>query len=897
MVAGPASVVLGALVLLGWTNGVPGLTSVVSGLPPMSPAVALCFILAGTSLWMLFRDLPSVWPRLLAIVLLVLLALAWIEAVPLLTARARAPVGLLTFLAFTLEVAALLLLTAPAAATRTAGQQAALAAAASGWIGLIGHIFSIEWLAAPGAGSPMAIHGAIGLMLLGAGTAAIDRAGGVLGVLRSRGPGGDVARSLMPIVILAPLVLGWAHMTGLRVGLFDPALGIATLTVGSTVLFAIILVAYAGRLDRSDERRQSAERVLLESAEFNTQIVASAQEGIVVVDEDRRCVLWNPFMERLTGIAAQDVVGRPLLQATSLHVLTQIEAMERALSGQHVEDGFEQKDPSGDSAWLLVTHTPLKNAEGGIRGAIITVHDITEQKRIEHALRESQKRMSMALAAAGVGVWEIDLQSRSVAWTENAAPLLAAAPEAVGGLDDIINRMHPDDRVTVRSAIDRAIGSMGDFDVESRVVLPDGTTRWLHSSGRATSSQPSGEARRLMGVTSDVTGRHVLEAQFLQAQKMEAIGHLAGGVAHDFNNLLTAILGYSALLKEGLTDPARRKDLNEVVKAATRATALTRQLLAFSRQQTPEVTVLNPNDVVQDLLDMLRRLIGETITLTTRLRGDIEAVRSDRGQLEQVIVNLVINARDAMPKGGLIQIETANVRVDGGLDAQGVRMLAGEYVMLGVSDTGIGMSADVRERLFQPFFTTKERGKGTGLGLATVYGIVTTSRGYITVDSEIGRGSSFRVYLPRVADAVAQQTAAVAAVANLQAEPGGHSVLIVEDEEAVRYLTRVMLERAGYRVIEAGTPEQAERMLYELGPVDVLVADVMLPGGRGTDLFARLRIRYPALRVVFMSGYGEDGILDDRQPDPAILFVQKPFVAETLLTSVATLLGAVGAGR
>ena len=385
-----------------------------------------------------------------------------------------------------------------------------------------------------------------------------------------------------------------------------------------------------------------------------------------------------------------------------------------------------------------MTHTPLKNTDGGIRGAIITIHDITELKRAEEALRESQKRTSTALASLGVGVWEVDLETRTVVWTENASPLLASSPDAIRTLADIVERMHPDDRAETTSAIDRAITTKSGFDLESRVVLPDSGIRWMRSAGRVI-ADPPGSHERLIGVTVDVTGRHLLEAQFLQAQKMEAVGQLAGGVAHDFNNLLTAILGYAALVKEGMNDPSRRRNVDEVVKAATRATALTRQLLAFSRQEVPEVDRPERERDRQDLLDMLRRLIGEHMTLTTALADELDSIRTDRGQLEQVIVNLVVNARDAMPKGGGICIKTANVHVDADVSAHGGQIAAGDYVMLSVTDAGVGMSEEVRKQLFKPFFTTKDRGKGTGLGLATVHGIVTAAHGHIAVESELGQ--------------------------------------------------------------------------------------------------------------------------------------------------------------
>jgi len=889
------SLALGTFVLLAWAFDFAAIKNLLPGLTAVKASAAISFILGGLSLLLLGRG-PYLWSRLCAAGLLALMGVAWISLVLAETGASNIELVRLGFQAafgFTLEGIALLLLTNDGPALRRLGGQMALGSAFVGWVGLV---ISTHGLV-PTSWQSMSwmVFTALGMTLLGAGTAATDLVNGPFQVLNSRGPGGALVRHLTPFIAVAPFILGWIHVSGQSLGWYEPTVGVAVMTIVTTILFAFIVFTYAARLDRSEAGRHSAERVVSESAEFNTQIVASAQEGIVVVDEHRRCVLWNPFMERLTGVRARDVVGKPLVQTTSFGVFSEHDSMERALRGEHVESDVERRGPSGQPAWLLVAHTPLRNTDGGIRGAIITVHDITESKRAEHALVESQKRTSTALASLGVGVWEIDIASRAVVWIENASLLLAASAETIQGLEDIVNRMHADDRPAAAAAIERAITTKGDFAVESRVVLPDGATRWIHCAGRVI-ADPSGGSERLIGVTADVTSRHLLEAQFRQAQKMEAVGQLAGGVAHDFNNLLTAILGYSALVKEGLADSARRKNIDEVIKAATRATALTKQLLAFSRQEVPEVVVLDANDVIQDLLDMLRRLIGEHVALTTTLDKELSSVRTDRGQLEQVIVNLVLNARDAMPRGGGIRIETANVRIEPGAHAHGGQMAPGDYVLLSVSDTGAGMTADVRARLFEPFFTTKGRGKGTGLGLTTVYGIVTAGHGYISVDSEVGKGSVFKVFLPRTGDPARDRRTPAAEPVSPQAGAPASSVLIVEDEEAVRYLSRVILERAGHRVYEAASAEQAESVLLESGPVDVLVADVMLPGGRGTDLFARLRVRYPSLRVVFMSGYLEEGILEETQGDRGMRFIQKPFAADTLLGSVANLLDTADSG-
>ena len=879
------SLVLAVALLLGWMVDVSDVRILLIDLITIKPGIAASFVFGGAALLMLDRGPRGYrWCRFLAAVLLALSGVAWTllarsHAAGITTETARG----LHALGFSLQAVALLLLTSGRTSVRRIGADMALATAFVGWAGLVGYAYSIGL--SSGEQISVMVFSSLGAAILGLGTAAVGQNSRSLQVLRSKGPGGALARFLLPFVILAPFALGLVHVALQRAGRDQSLLGDAVLAVGSTLTFASIILVYASRLDRSEGRRRSAERVLRESAEFNKQIVASAQEGIVVVDDQRRCVLWNPFMERLTGTPAYEVVGKPLVEAPSFDALSGVEALEQALAGHHVKNDVEWVSDAG-LVWLLVAHTPFRGSDGSLVGAIITVHDVSELKSTEQALRQSRRRKATALAALGVSLWEIDLETRSVLWIQRPA----GEPELrhpLNTIDEVIDRVHPDDRSDTRAAIEHAIATEGEFAIESRLVPRDNRTRWIHTSGRVV-VDPLAGTRRLIAVSSDVTSRHDLEEQYLQAQKMEAIGQLAGGVAHDFNNLLTAILGYSDLIKGASSDPVSLRHVNEVIKAANRATALTRQLLAFSRRQAAELVVLDANDVVQDLLDMLRRLIGEHVTLTTMLAADLDSVRADRVQLEQVIMNLAVNARDAMPNGGFIRIDTANVRVDSAVAAQDGIIPLGEYVVLSVGDTGIGMTDEVRAHLFQPFFTTKERGKGTGLGLATVHGIVAACHGHIEVRTQAGKGTTFSIYLPKVSDlSVERRTRRPDAASPVEFIPC--SVLLVEDEEAVRYLARVILERAGHRVFEAGTIAEAESAMARAGFVDVLVSDVMLPQGRGTDLYARLRQRYPALRAVFMSGYAEDGVLREIEKDPTMRFIQKPFVAETLLRTVASL--------
>jgi PAS domain S-box-containing protein len=389
----------------------------------------------------------------------------------------------------------------------------------------------------------------------------------------------------------------------------------------------------------------------------------------------------------------------------------------------------------------------------------------------------------------------------------------------------------------------------------------------------------------------DLTERNQLQHQLIQSQKMEAVGRLAGGVAHDFNNLLTAIIGYAELLGEELPkDSSAHKDVEEIRKASQRAAGLTRQLLAFSRQQVLQPIVLNLNDLVEEIEKMLGRLIGEDVRLRTALAKDVGNVRADPGQLEQVIVNLVVNARDAMPTGGKVAIETQNAELSEEYAEGHLPVVPGAYVMLAVSDTGIGMDAQTRGRIFEPFFTTKDKGKGTGLGLSTVYGIVKQSGGYIWAYSEPGRGTTFKVYLPRV-------DAPVEAIAP-PPQPGGtlagtETVLLAEDDELLRPLARGLLQKLGYTVLDAGSAEEALALAgAHAGPIHLLFADVVMPGESGRQLASRLAELRPDTRVLYTSGYTDDAIVHHGMLEPGLNYLQKPFTPAALARKVREVLDA-----
>ena len=496
------------------------------------------------------------------------------------------------------------------------------------------------------------------------------------------------------------------------------------------------------------------------------------------------------------------------------------------------------------------------------------------------ALERSEENANFALTVGGMGVWEVLLPSGEITWSSTLLPMFGVtSAERPHQLEEFWRFVHHDDVRSVQQAFDRALRGPEIFQSEFRVLRSDGSIRWLDSRGRVQRNDLN-EPVHVVGVAADITERKSLEAQFRQAQKMDAIGQLAGGIAHDFNNLLTAILGYSSFVIDSFgPQDLRRADMEEIIKAGDRAAGLTRQLLAFSRKQVLQPTAVDVNALVAGMRQMLSRLIGEHVELISKMATTPCMARADAGQLEQVLMNLVVNARDAMGTGGKLTIETADVNLDGSF-MHNAAVAPGSYVMLAVSDNGCGMDDATKQRLFEPFFTTKEQGKGTGLGLATVYGIVKQSGGYVWVYSEVGKGSTFKVYLPcaRAGEAMMPEDTAVTG-----ALVGTESVLVVEDDEAVRLLTRTILERSGYKVASAANPKEAEALsANSANRYDLLVTDVIMPGLSGPNLFAKLERQRPDLRVLYVSGYTDDTIVQQGQLKPGVEFLQKPFTADAL---------------
>jgi two-component system cell cycle sensor histidine kinase/response regulator CckA len=523
---------------------------------------------------------------------------------------------------------------------------------------------------------------------------------------------------------------------------------------------------------------------------------------------------------------------------------------------------------------LLVGPLSLTTTSGLLALLGMYHRGLLERDRLRE-LGESESRLRMALEAARMGIFDVDAITGKAITTPGVSRML--------GLDDgsmldsyarYRQSIHPEDRPGVELALEQPTGPEGEvLQLSHRVIWPDGSVHWLDASGRAIFDR-DGKVIRRMGTLVDVTEKKLLEEQLRQVQKLEAVGRLAGGVAHDFNNLLTVILGNIELLKLQKGE----KPLHDIEQAALSAATLTQQLLAFSRRAAvnPQVVVLN--EVLSTTANMLERIIGEDIQTQLELSPEAWRVRADEGQIQQIVLNLATNARDAMPSGGLLILATANIETFPEESPPVEGMKPGEYVMLAVTDTGSGMAPETKSRIFEPFFTTKPAGKGTGLGLAMVFGVVIQSDGAIHVESSPGEGTTFRLYFPR-----AQQEAA-APRESLRALSAGHeTILLVEDEKAVREVTTTMLELAGYTVWAVNSPQTARQLWTQskLG-VDMLISDVVMPDGSGHELARLLRIERPELPVLFITGY-DPSARTDTYDAPTL---RKPFTREQLLRSV-----------
>jgi two-component system cell cycle sensor histidine kinase/response regulator CckA len=629
--------------------------------------------------------------------------------------------------------------------------------------------------------------------------------------------------------------------------------------------------------------RHVAVEALKASEERYRRIVENTSEGVWMYDADGITTFMNARLAEMLGYTVQEVVGRSVFTFMDDSERDAAQArIERRRKGIHERGAFRLRRKDGSELWASVQANPLSDSEGRFEAALVLVTDVSAERHAD----EARARLAAIVESSEDAIIGVSLDGTITSFNLGAEKLHGySAGEMVGHpIVLLIPTALLEEELRV---LDRAAGGEVVQQHDTKRCRKDGSVVEV----TLTVSSVRNAAGTVIGISKierDLTARRQTEAalqsseeQFRHAQKMEAVGRLAGGVAHDFNNLLSVILSYAELAMGNLKmgDPLRN-DLAEICTAGTRASELTRQLLAFSRKQILQPRVVDLNDIVRGMNSMLGRLLGEDIELTTLAAPGVGRVIADPGQIEQVVMNLAVNARDAMPEGGKLTIDTANVELDAAYVSAHHGVVPGSYVVLTMSDTGSGMDAATRARIWEPFFTTKEKGKGTGLGLSTVFGIVEQSGGHLSIDSELSAGSTFKVYLPR-SDRVADAPLAVLPPLGLQ---GLETILVVEDESQVRAVACAILRRNGYKVLEASNGGEALLISKQFaGKIHLLLTDVVMPHMNGRKLAEELLLTRPEMKVLFTSGHTDDAIVHHGVLDPDVAFLQKPFTPDALL--------------
>lgn len=656
----------------------------------------------------------------------------------------------------------------------------------------------------------------------------------------------------------------------------------------SVVLVMASFAAASGRLIVLQNQLMVSSSELAKNLALLQGITEGTTDAVFVKDLEGRYLMINSAGARFVGRVADEVLGKDDSEWFPPQAARAIRLRDEEMVRSGLTQTFEEVlSVAGVSRVFLTTKGPFRDPSGQVIGLLGICRDITDRKRAEEEIRLSQQKLRIHFEHTPLAVVEWDMEFRVAAWNPSAERIFGYTREEAMG-------QHASFTIPpqFREHVDQVWQALLKQSGGARSTNDNITKSGRHISCEWYNTPLVDDSGRVLGVASlvqDVTERVALEERLRQSQKMEAIGRLAGGVAHDFNNLLTVILGYAQILGDGVPAGSRLADSTGQIKsAAERAAGITRQLLAFSRKQVLSPRIINLNDTMMNLDSLLRRLIGEDIEVLTVPDNDLGSVKADPGQIEQVIMNLALNARDAMPNGGKLTLETANAQLDATYASAHQPITPGRYVMLAVSDTGEGMSLEVQARIFEPFFTTKEVGKGTGLGLSMVYGIVKQSGGYIWVYSEPGRGTTFKIYFPCVDD--------VAEVLGVDKRPNGalrgtETILLVEDDSQLRQLTSSVLAHCGYRMLVANGPDEGLAIATaNHKDIRLLITDVVMPGMNGRQLAEQILQISPKMKVLYISGYTNNAIVHYGVLDKGLWFLPKPFTLSALMSKVRELL-------
>ncbi|HEX6107710.1 MAG TPA: PAS domain S-box protein [Gemmatimonadales bacterium] len=661
------------------------------------------------------------------------------------------------------------------------------------------------------------------------------------------------------------------------------------------------LASLGEQLQRETAARQRAEQVQRRTEErYRTPADQVKDYAIFIMDDQGRHRSWNEGVQRLLGYDKSE-----FLVACSADLFTP-EDRAAGLPEQELAEAIAHGRSTGDQMlmrkdgsrfWASVSTASVHSRQGELLGFAKRLRDLSEMRRVEEALRRNQEALELAHEAAGIGTWDHDLVTGELRWDDRARALFGLTGDAQSH-PRWAEVIHPDDFGATEELQGRALLERKPFSAEYRVVRPDRTTRWVAAVGRGEVDPVTGEPLRMRGILLDITERKETEERLQEVLRLEAVGRLAGGIAHDLNNMLAAILGFSELLSRSLgpTDP-RRADVDQVIRAADRSAALTRQLLAFARREMIQPRRLDLNAVVRSAEEILRPVLGESVELRLQLAPAGGVIYADPARVEQILMNLVLNARDAMPRGGRVTVETSVVSLEATEAKRGAAASpppSQRYVMLSVSDTGHGMDAATLQRIWEPFFTTKATGRGTGLGLSTVYGSVQQGGGFVWADSAAGKGTIIQVYWPEIQ---AEPEPLGAPEEPSPVRGGTETILIAEDDPVLRALSLRTLAQHGYRCLAAGDGADALSLLERTDHVDLVVTDVVMPGMSGGNLAECLAVERPGLPLLFISGYADEDVIRRGLLEAGRPFLQKPFTPADLARKVREVLDRAPTGN
>ena len=880
--------VAGILVIAGWYLNIPAITQLAPGLSSMKLNTALCILLVGIALALrapLEMSSITQWASRIAAGLAALLAgLTLIEYIfgvdlridQLLVQDAGNPnypgrPGINT--ATALFALALALLCQELKSK--VAQYVSLALAATGSLlslmALLGYVYSLQSDSGLASYTGMAVHTAVCIFLLSGGVISLQPIPGLALLREQEDIRRIMVRKLMVLMLAGPILVGWMAVWGERLGLYPPIYRMVLVAGTLSLLLAFCTYYTSLRIAELSAQHDEARAKLRVGEARLRDILDSEPACVKLLGPDCRLLEMNRSgLAMIEADSREQILGQSVLEMIEPPYRKSFQRLTaEVFEGRSGQLQFEATGLKGTRIWLETMATPLRDHTGGVESALGITRDITQQKIAEQALSASERKF--------VSIFNSSPDAITISEFDSGVYLEAnrAFLEMTGySREEVLGRSTRELGIWEEPKLRERLAGM----LREHGVVRDFEANLRRKNGKAFATQLSAEAIELDGqrcflvITRDVSEKKSLEEQLRHAQKMEAVGQLAGGIAHDFNNMLMIMLSYAELIRDAEKVNATIADYSlRILKAGQSAGSITRQLLAFSRKQVMEFKIQDLNSVVRELGKMLPRLIGEQIKVEFALDEKLPPIKLDRGQIEQVLVNLAVNARDAMPHGGTLTIETGSKDFDGEYTALHPPARKGHYAMLAVTDTGVGMDRETQGRIFEPFFTTKGVGKGTGLGLATVYGIVKQSEGFIWVYSEAGQGTVFRIYLP-IANGDLDQSEALRPESI--PERGTEAVLLVEDEPEVRNAINEYLSACGYRVIAASGAEEALGLCKSLAQApDIVLSDAVMPGELGgPDLIAAARERYPGIKAILMSGYS-DRHIDQSTADA---YIRKP---------------------